>query len=125
MQGERGRTLATCDIQVSEKKIKKIKACFSPGLYENGLDGERRACSQPFHSRRAQMPAISMETKKSMRVFLGKELVGERGGLCLGGMINESTPCCHLYFGIQSKAQFSVKYYSGLSRQQSLMLMYE
>lgn len=49
----------------------------------------------------------------------------EQGGVCLGGMINESTPCCHLYFGIQSKAQFSVKYYIGLSRRQSLMLMYE
>lgn len=28
----------------------------------------------------------------------------------VGGMMNECTPCCHLYFGIQSKAQFSVKY---------------
>lgn len=67
------------------------------------------------------MPAISMETKKSVRVFLGKEL----RAVCLGGMINESTPRCHLYFGIQSKAQFSVKYYFGLRRRQSLMLMYE
>lgn len=69
------------------------------------------------------MPAIFMVTKKNVRVFLGR--VGGWGGACLGGMINESTPCCHLYFGIQSKAQFSVKYYFGLSRRQSLMLMYE
>lgn len=74
------------------------------------------------------MSSFSMETQKSVRVFLGKDLVGrwgDGGGVCLGGMINESTPCCHLYFGIQSKAQFSVKYDFGLSRRRSLMLMYE
>lgn len=55
-----------------------------------------------------------METhaaRKTRGVCVGRQI---NGGVCmLGGMINECAPCCHLYFGIQSKAQFSVKYDAG------------
>lgn len=107
-------------------KKKKNGMLFVEGLiFEVGPGGKQRGCSRLIHSRRTQTSAISMETKERLRVFQGKEMVGWEGGGVWVGMINDTTPCCHLYFGIQSKAQFSVKYYIGLSRRQSLMLMYE
>lgn len=61
-----------------KKNPNKLKACFLSGSCENGLDGETE--KQPFHSRRAQMSSFSMETQKSVRVFLGKDLGGWGGG---------------------------------------------
>lgn len=69
----------------------------------NGTAGQQKACSQLLHHRRMETPMISMETGKEREK---ERLGGGGGGRCrgrcvyVGWMINESTPCCHLYFGI-------------------------